>query len=254
MIGVPFYVMERVTGVILRPGRGTDPALTPARMRLLSNAVVNNLATIHEIDVHAAGLADLGRPDGYVQRQIAGWSKRYRNAQSDIIPALDSAQPWLEGNRPVEAGATLIHNDYKYDNVVLDRENLGRIVAVLDREMCTVGDPLMDLGTTLGYWIEPGDPNAMVSMFGLTALPGNLTRSQVLARYQQASGRYVEKPLFYYVYGVFKIAVIVQQIYARFLHGVTQDARFEVLIDVVRACGQMIELAIDSDRLSSSAE
>lgn len=250
VIGAPFYVMERVRGVILRARPPQGLHLSPALMGALSTALIDNLAAIHAVDVQAAGLADLGKPAGYVGRQIGGWTKRYRNAQTDEIPGVEEAIPWLERNMPTESGAAIIHNDYKYDNVVLAPHDLTQLIAVLDWEMCTLGDPLMDLGTTLGYWIEPNDPPALQGMFGLTTLPGNLDRQQLVARYEVASGRTVEHSLFYYVYGLFKIAVIIQQIYYRYRQGHTQDERFAGLLDVVVGCGHMAALALEKGRIS----
>jgi len=178
-------------------------ALMPNVMTRLSEQAIDTLAELHGLDVVAAGLADLGRPQGYVERQISGWTRRYRAAQTDEVPTLEQIMPWLEQSLPGDSGASLIHNDFKYDNLILDPADLTKVIAVLDWEMCTLGDPLMDLGTTLGYWIEANDPPALIGMFGLTALPGNLTRQQVLDRYKIASGREVKQPLFYYVYGLF---------------------------------------------------
>jgi len=253
VLGAPFYVMERVAGVILRARPPKDADLPPALMANLSAAAVDNLAEIHGLDYEVAGLGDLGHPDGYVQRQIEGWSRRYRKAQTDEVADIDAVMTWLAQNLPAESGAALIHNDYKFDNLVLDPDDLTRIKAVLDWEMCTIGDPLMDLGTSLGYWIEAGDPPALLGLLNLTALPGVYDRAQVVERYEQASGRAVRDPLFYYAYGVFKIAVIVQQIYARYRKGLTQDPRFAPLIHVVRACGETATLALEKGRISDLA-
>jgi aminoglycoside phosphotransferase (APT) family kinase protein len=242
--------MERVRGMVLRAQPPKGVTLTPAVMARLSEQAIDTLAELHGLDVAAAGLADLGRPQGYVERQISGWTRRYRSAQTDEVPALEQIMPWLAQHLPGDSGAALIHNDYKYDNLILDAADLTKVIAVLDWEMCTLGDPLMDLGTTLGYWIEANDPPALIGMFGLTALPGNLTRQQVLERYMAASGREVKQPLFYYVYGLFKIAVIIQQIYARYRQGHTQDTRFAKLDQVVRDCGQLAVLALAKDRIS----
>lgn len=247
VIGAPFYVMERVHGVILRP-QGAGP-LPPAQMTRLATAFIDNLAAIHAVDYGAAGLGDLGKPAGYGMRQISGWSKRYRAAQTDEIAGVEAAIPWLADHQPSTADATLIHNDYKYDNVILDPHDLTRIRAVLDWEMCTLGDPLMDLGTTLGYWIEPTDPPALQAMFGLTAWPGNLNRRQLVERYEAVSGRAIRDPLFYYLYGLFKIAVIIQQIYARYRQGHTHDPRFAGLLAVVQGYGQLITLALERGQL-----
>jgi aminoglycoside phosphotransferase (APT) family kinase protein len=157
---------------------------------------------------------------------------------------------WLAAHIPPETGAALIHNDYKYDNLLLDPQDLTRIRAVLDWEMCTLGDPLMDLGTLLGYWIEPGDPPALTRMFGLTTLPGNFTRDEVVARYAEASGRTLPDPLFYYVYGVVKIAGIIQQLYARYRRGQVPDMRFAVLGEVVQGCATAAARALETGRIS----
>jgi aminoglycoside phosphotransferase (APT) family kinase protein len=249
VIGAPFYIMERVQGVILRAATLQQVSIPPAEMRGLAVAFIENLAAIHAVDVAAAGLADLGKPAGYVSRQIGGWTKRYRAAQTDEIAGVEAAIPWLAQHMPTEAGATLIHNDYKYDNLVLAPADLSQIIAVLDWEMCTLGDPLMDLGTTLGYWIEPDDPPALQSMFGLTTLPGNLDRRQLVEHYSVASGREIRDPLFYFVYGLFKIAVIIQQIYYRYQQGHTQDARFADLLDVVCGYGELISAALERGRI-----
>ncbi len=250
IIGAPFYVMERVRGVILRRAAPDGIELTPQLMRNLSEAAVDHLANLHALDTAATGLADLGKPDGYVQRQVSSWAERYRRSATDAVPAMDEAAAWLAANVPTEpARASFIHNDYKYDNLVLDPANLTRITAVLDWEMATVGDPLMDLGTTLGYWAEENDHPAL-KPFNLTWWPGNLTRQEVVQRYAERSGRDVSKVLFYYVFGCFKIGVIVQQIYARYRQGHTQDPRFAGLTHVVQACADNARRAIALDKIS----
>jgi aminoglycoside phosphotransferase (APT) family kinase protein len=171
----------------------------------------------------------------------------------DDIPEIERVIEWLNATLPAESGAALIHNDYKYDNLVLDPSDLSNIAAVLDWEMATIGDPLMDLGTTLGYWIEADDPPEM-HMFGLTALSGNLNREQLVERYAQKNVRDIPHVVFYYVYGLFKIAVIVQQIYHRYKQGLTHDKRFALLIHIVRACGKMAALAIAKKRITRLQE
>ena len=250
VLGAPFYVMERLHGVILRGQPLPTLDLSPAAMHAIAVAVVDNLAAIHAVDYQAAGLGDLGRPAGYVERQIQGWHRRYRSAQTDELVSIEQLIDWLSGHLPADSGTTLIHNDYKFDNLMLNPAHLSEIIAVLDWEMCTLGDPLMDLGTPLGYWIEPGDPPALQALLGLTTLPGNLTRQQVVDRYTAVSSRPVNDPLFYYLYGLFKIAVIVQQIYARYQRGHTQDRRFAGLIEVVRACGSLAAAALARGTLS----
>ena len=227
VLGAPFYMMERRRGIILRRKLSKELQLDPPTFRRLGTAFIDNLARLHALDYQAAGLGDLGKPEGYVERQVNGWIARYDKAKTDEWPAMDETAKWLVENRPPESGAALIHNDYKYDNVVLDSNDLTRLIGVLDWEMCTIGDPLMDLGCTLAYWIQATDTEALQYFVpGPTFLPGNLTRQELLDRYAQTSGRDVGQVLFYYCYGLYKLAVIIQQIYARFARGFTQDARF----------------------------
>jgi aminoglycoside phosphotransferase (APT) family kinase protein len=250
ILGAPFYLMERVTGIILRAQPPAGLELTPDLMQRLSANSIDNLAAIHAVDYAAAGLGELGRPQGYVQRQMEGWSKRYQNARTDNIPAMESVATWLLAHQPASAGGCLIHNDYKYDNLVLDAQNPAEIVATLDWEMATLGDPWMDLGSTLGYWVDADDPSEWRQQaFGLTARPGNLNREQLVERYAARSGGPATDPVFYYVYGLFKIGVIVQQIYARYRQGLTQDARFAPLIELVRAASQVATRAIELGRI-----
>jgi len=206
----------------------------------LSEAFVDNLATLHTLDYRAVGLGGLGKPEGYIERQITGWAKRYKKAQTDLWPEFDETAAWLHDNMPAESGAALVHNDYKYDNLVLDSDDLTHIVAVLDWEMCTLGDPLMDLGTTLAYWTQADDdPRWKASAFGPTSLPGSLTRQQLVARYSEKTGQDVSDMTFYFCYGVFKLAVVVQQIYYRFSQGHTKDPRFANLNEMVGLLGRV---------------
>jgi len=251
VIGAPFYLMDRVRGVILRHQRlPAGVELPPETMRAISEAAVDGLAELHAVDYEAVGLGDFGRPEGYVRRQVEGWSERWRNARTDEVPGVDRAAGWLVEHQPAESGAALIHNDYKYDNLVLDRQDLPRILAVLDWEMSTVGDPLMDLGTSLGYWIDADDhPGLRLLPAGPTALPGNLSRIEVAERYAARTGRDVSHLVFFYVYGLFKIAVIAQQIYYRYRQGLTKDERFAGLIDAVRILGRTASRAIEKGRI-----
>ncbi len=250
VIGAPFYVMTRLQGIILRPQM--PPEMIPSRetMHGIAGAFVDNLVELHAIDPLEVGLGGLGRPEGYIWRQIDGWAKRYQKARTDDIPAMAAVADWLYSNIPSETGATLIHNDYKYDNLVLDPDDWTSIIGVLDWEMATIGDPLMDLGTSLGYWVEAGDPEAVRALrLSPTDLPGNPSREQLVERYARRSGRDVPNIVFYYVYGLFKLAVIVQQIYARYKGGYTQDPRFAGLIHAVRACGRMAMQAIEKGHI-----
>ena len=255
LLGAPFYVMTRLDGVILRAQMPEEMTPDPALMEQISAAFVDNLVDLHAVDYLKARLGDLGRPEGYVGRQINGWSKRYQNARSDDIREMEEVMAWLANNKPPESGAALIHNDYKYDNLVLDPADWSRIVGVLDWEMATIGDPLMDLGSSLGYWVEAGDPAEIRALrLSPTDLPGNPSRSELVERYARQSGRDVDNIVFYYVYGLFKLAVIVQQIYSRFLQGHTTDPRFAGLIYAVRACGRMAVAAIEKGRIDRLLE
>jgi aminoglycoside phosphotransferase (APT) family kinase protein len=250
VIGAPFYLMERVRGVILRARLPEGLTLTPDVMRRLSESFVENLVEIHGIDFLAAGLGDLGRPDGYVMRQIEGWTKRYYNARTDDVPEVEKLAVWLAEHAPPDSGRALIHNDYKYDNVVFAPDDLSRVVAVLDWEMATVGDPLMDFGTALGYWVDADDPEEWKQMgFGLTALPGNLRRRHLVELYARLSGRDVRDVVFYFAYALLKVAVIVQQIYHRYRQGFTTDPRFSNLGSLVRACGVLAGRAVEKRRI-----
>lgn len=250
VLGAEFYMMKRVRGVILRADIPEAMAPPPDLMARIAEAFIDNLVALHAVDYEAAGLGDLGRPAGYVRRQIEGWRRRYQQARTDDAPELERAAAWLAGYMPPESGAALIHNDYKYNNLVLDPQDWSRIVALLDWEMATLGDPLMDLGATLGYWIDVDDPPLMQTLrYSPTALPGNPTRVALVERYMQKSGRQLPDLVFYYVYGVFRLAVIIQQIYRRYKLGLTQDQRFAELDKEVKLCGQIAVQAIEKQRI-----
>ncbi|MFT6971327.1 MAG: aminoglycoside phosphotransferase (APT) family kinase protein [Roseivirga sp.] len=239
-----FYMMERVKGVILRSLPPKDLALTPTVMRSISEACIDNLADLHTMDLKAAGLTDFGKPDGYTQRQVEGWIGRYYKAETDQLESMDQVAGWLQKNIPAQKYVSFIHNDYKYDNLVLNPEKLDDIIAVLDWEMSTVGNPLMDLGTSLAYWAQAEDSEAL-KPFSLTWLPGNYTRSELVNRYEEKTGFDLSDQVFYYVFGAFKIGVIIQQIYARYKKGYTQDPRFANLIYAVKACGANAAKALE---------
>ncbi|MGB3467823.1 MAG: phosphotransferase family protein, partial [Cyclobacteriaceae bacterium] len=182
VLGTPFFMMERVKGVILRnkPPKSID--LTEELMRAVSTNAVKQLADLHQTDLEKSGLAGFGKPDGYVERQVNGWADRYAKAKTDEIEGIEASFDWLKQHLPPANQPAFIHNDFKYDNIVLDPQDLTSIKAILDWEMATVGDPLMDLGTTLAYWAEAGDSDAL-KPFNLTWLPGNLTREEVVSAY-----------------------------------------------------------------------
>jgi aminoglycoside phosphotransferase (APT) family kinase protein len=242
--------MERVTGAILRARPPAGVTLDADTMHRISSASVRTLAAIHALDYEAAGLAGFGKPAGYVERQVAGWRTRYAQAQTDEIAEIDRLGEWLERHQPPEASPALVHNDYKYDNLVLDPADLGRIVAVLDWEMATIGDSRLDVGSSLAYWADRNDPpwwrqQAMT----LTTLDGNLDRRGFVDAYAAASGREMAHPVFCYAYGLLKLATIVQQIYGRYRRGTATDPRFAPLGEVVRTCGRMAARAIERNRI-----
>jgi aminoglycoside phosphotransferase (APT) family kinase protein len=256
LIGARFYLMERVRGVILR-GDAPPPGITfsPELLRSVSTSLVDNLVDLHAVDVIRPPLSTMGRPEGYVERQVTGWTQRYFNAKTDEIPGVEAAAAWLARHLPSESSAAVVHNDYKYDNVVLDSNDLSRVTSVLDWEMATVGDPLMDLGTFIGYWGDPDDPEELRGRaYGPTALPGSLSRLQIVERYSKKSGRAVGSILFYYVFALFKIAVILQQIYKRYVEGHTRDPRFPALIQRVRALAHQADRALEMGRIDRLRE
>ena len=196
-----------------------------------------------------SNLISLGKPKGFVKRQVKGWGERYFRAETDDIRSMNFTTEWMESNLPKTSAYSFIHNDYKYDNLVLDANSLN-IIAVLDWEMATVGDPLMDLGTSLAYWVEKNEHPAL-QQFSLTWVEGNLNRQQVIEKYAELRGVDMEDVLFYYVFGCFKLATIAQQIYARYKKGLTNDKRFEGLIHVVKSCGKNAENAIKYNRINN---
>lgn len=248
VMGVKFYLMKRVKGVILRNRLPVDIKVSEESFLSLSKATIDQLVKLHQIEIHSTGLDALGKPDGYVQRQVEGWIKRFFNAQTDDIPSMKEVAEWMQKNIPISSRTSFIHNDFKYDNLVLNPNNLKEIIAILDWEMATVGDPLMDLGTTLAYWAEASDPDAL-KPFNLTWMPGNFTRNEVVEYYQQQSGSSIDNIVFYYAFGAFKVGVICQQIYHRYKQGLTNDPRFASLIYVIRACGENARRAIETNKI-----
>lgn len=248
VIGAPFYLMERLPGVILRPANTPLMDLAPDLLRSVAASLIDNLVALHALDIEATGLAQLGRPEGYVERQVEGWIKRYRLAETDSIAAMNRVAEWIVGHPPVSQEPTLLHNDYKFDNVLLDPDDLTRVRGVLDWEMATVGDPLMDVGAMLAYWMEAGDGET-ARHYNVTWLPGQPTRQEVADRYARQSGRYLSGIMFYYVFGLFKNAVIAQQIYARWKQGHSQDPRFGRLLPLVVELAEKAERALTTGRL-----
>jgi len=228
VLGSDFYVMERVEGAIPRarmpPELGTDPRL----MAALGERFVDLLAELHAVDPVAAGLDGLSRGPGYVRRQVEGWSERYRRAKTWNVPSFERVMHWLDANRPDDVGACVIHNDFRLDNLVLDREDPLTIRAVLDWELATIGDPLMDLGSSLAYWVQADDGLAgRLFRRQPSHLPGMPTRAQIVARYGERTGTSTDGWVFYEVFGLFRLAVIAQQIYYRYHHKQTRNPAFK---------------------------
>lgn len=236
VMDAPFFLMEKVNGVVLRNQLPSVTNLDSVFFKKLSIETIDGLLELHKLELEKSGLLQLGKPEGYVKRQVEGWSERYLNSQTDEIKEMLELIDWLKSHQPTESRTAFIHNDYKYDNLVLKSWEDPSIVAVLDWEMATVGDPSMDLGTSLAYWAEEGDAD-ILKMFNLTHVPGNLSRNEVLEYYAKHSGFDLKNMDFYYAFGLFKVGVIAQQIYKRYTLGFASDPRFAGLIHVVRAAG-----------------
>jgi aminoglycoside phosphotransferase (APT) family kinase protein len=227
VIGGPFYLMEYRPGVTLdtRFPEGTEA--TPDLARRISETVVDTLVELHQVDYREAGLESFGKPEGFLERQVKGWVDRYHRSKTDDIPGAERLMAWLASRLPQSPAPTIIHNDYKLNNMILNPEDLAEVVAIVDWEMATIGDPLFDLAVTLSYWIEPGDPELLRQMMPtVTQLPGFYTREEFIQRYAEKSGRSVDGLDYYLVFAYFKLAVILQQIYFRWKRGQTQDPRF----------------------------
>ena len=227
LIGVPFYVMERREGVVVDDSfpDGVEP--TRGLCRGISHTVADTLAELHAVDPDDVELGDLGRPEGFLERQVRGWIGRYEKSRTDEIEEVGPLAGWLARNIPESPQPTIIHNDYKLNNLVLNPEDLTEVRAVLDWEMATVGDPLFDLAVSLSYWTEPRDSRELREVMPtVTSTPGFMTREAFMDRYAHSSGRDLSEMHWYVVFGYFKLAVILQQIYARWKRGQTGDARF----------------------------
>jgi aminoglycoside phosphotransferase (APT) family kinase protein len=234
-LGGDFYVMERLGGLILRGDLPAGPDLTPRQARELSGRVVDRLVQLHSVDIDAAGLADLGKGAGYVERQVRGWTGRFEKARTDDVGDFAEVIGWLAENRPGETRICLVHNDYRLDNLVLDGPETLRVTGVLDWELATLGDPLMELGSTLSYWVQADDDDVMkASRRQPTHLPGMYTREEFVAHYAEAAGIEVGDWRFYEVYGLFRLAVVIQQLYRRYRDGDTHNPAFKDFGQFVR--------------------
>src|SRR5262249_44886316 len=206
ILGAPFYLMERIQGIIIRRELPPGLEVAPAKARQLNESFIDNLARLHGLDYAAIGLSDLGKPEGYLERQVRGWIERYHGSKTHDISGVAQLSQWLPQNLPLSPPPSLIHNDYKFDNIVLSAGDPSRIIGLLDWEMCTIGDPISDLGTALAYWIDANDPEELQRFrWGPTSYPGSLTREALLERYAQQTGRDVSHIAFHLVFARFKL-------------------------------------------------
>ena len=235
IVGAPFYVMERREGVIVDASfpEGVEP--TDELRRGISRMVVDTFVELHAVDWQKAGLGELGRPEGFLERQVKGWIGRYDKAKTEEIEEVEPLTEWISRGIPDSPPATIVHNDYKLNNLLLNPEDLTEVRAVLDWEMTTIGDPLFDLAVSLSYWVEAGDSQELKEVLPTVAsTPGFMTRREFIDRYAEQSGRDLSNVHWYVVFGYFKLAVILQQIYARWHSGQTKDERFADFDERVR--------------------
>ncbi len=250
IIGAPFYIMSKVSGEIITSKEAHKRQISPDEFKTISNTWLDTFVSFHDIDYKATGLKDLGRPEGYVERQVSNWGKQYLAAATDEVPSAVKVMAWMQENQPKSYDHTIIHNDFKYDNVVFKDDSWNQITAILDWEMCTLGDPLMDLGTSLGYWTTADDPDFMKQgLQSSTVMKGNPSRMDIVQQYALKSGRNIDNLVFYYAYGLFKIAVIAQQIYYRFKHGHTKDPKFAHLNKASALCCNTAWQAIQKNQI-----
>jgi aminoglycoside phosphotransferase (APT) family kinase protein len=234
IIGVPFYLMERRRGLVIRRDLPDEVGSNLSLRRRVGESMIDTLAALHAVDIYSSGVVGIGKPAGFVTRQVRGWTDRWHRAKTTELPEVDVVIRWLNERIPPDPDPgskfppTLVHNDFKLDNVMLDPENPARVVAVLDWEMCTVGDPLVDLGILLCYWPQKDDPEARRdSISSVTTEEGWLTRAEVVGRYAAKTGRDLSGIAFYEIFALFKITVVLQQIFFRYYNGQTHDQRFK---------------------------
>jgi aminoglycoside phosphotransferase (APT) family kinase protein len=251
IIGCPFYVMERLQGIILRKDLPKGMTLSSEQAGALCEKLLDAHVELHSINYKQIGLASYGKPEGYVRRQVEGWSKRYRAARTPDAPDFEAGMTWLNEKMPADSKKPgIVHNDFRFDNVVLDANDPMKIIGVLDWELSTIGDPLMDVGNSLAYWIQPSDPPEMQAMRLMpTDLEGMYTREKLVQRYAEKSGREFGNIDFYYCFGMFRLAVIAQQIYYRFYHGQTKDQRFQTMIYAVQVLEKASQRVIEQSKL-----
>ena len=250
ILGAPFYIMEKVDGIILSAREAQKRQPAPKSFQTIANSWLDTFVELHNLDYREAGLESLGKPAGYVERQVTNWSAQYKAAATDEVVSAEKVMAWMQDHQPKAYQHSLIHNDYKYDNLVFKDDSWQEVAAILDWEMCTLGDPLMDLGTSLGYWTTASDPEFMkLGLPSPTVLPGNPLRSEIVGAYAAGSGSDVSNLVFYYAYGLFKVAVIAQQIYFRYKHGYTSDPRFSELDKASALCCDTAWRAIQKNQI-----
>jgi aminoglycoside phosphotransferase (APT) family kinase protein len=244
IIGRPFYLMEKIEGII--PRKTFPMSVSPTQAHGLCMELIDVHVALHQIDIEKTGLIELGKAEGYIQRQVSGWNKRYKNATIEgSMPAVELMQ-WLEDNQPEDTKACLIHNDYKFDNVVISKKQPYKIIAVLDWEMATIGSPLMDLGCSLAYWIEKNDPPELQAIRMMpTNIEGMMTRQEIIDYYGKQTNTDMRHFNYFYIFGLFRLAVIVQQIYKRYVQGKTTNPAFKSFGEIAKVLIRQAEL-IDS--------
>lgn len=244
VIGSEFYVMDRLDGIILRRDLPPDLGLDAVALETLCRNMVDTLVRLHRVDPSQAGLDRLDKGPGYVSRQIGGWAARFRAARTPDVPDFESTMRWLDDHQPDDVAHVVIHNDYRFDNLVLDRADPTRIIGVLDWEMATVGDPLMDLASALTYWVHADDPAVFQAMRRQpTHAPGMWRRMDVVDHYCAQMGFEMtpQRWRWYEVYGAFRLTVIAQQIYYRYFHGQTTNPMYGEFVETVRFFDGMCE-------------
>ena len=250
ILGSQFYIMEKVDGIILNYKEAKKRNIEAKDYKTIANSWLDTFVALHNVDYKEIGLSDLGKPEGYVERQVTNWGKQYLKAKTDDFPEAEIVMKWMQENQPTAYNYCLIHNDYKYDNVVFKDDSWREIASVLDWEMATLGDPLMDLGTSLGYWTVATDHDFVKQGIpSPTIFEGNPIRSEIAEMYAQKSGKNVDNLVFYYAFGLFKIAVIAQQIYYRYKKGFTTDPRFANLNKASELCCKLALKSIKTSKI-----
>jgi len=250
VIGKPFYLMEKKEGIILTLKEAKNRAIPPKDFAVIADSWLNTFVELHQVNYEDIGLSDLGKPAGYVERQVNNWCKQYEKAATMQYDEVNKVMTWLNENKPVEYDHCLIHNDFKYDNIIFKDDTWKEVTAVLDWEMSTLGDPLMDLGSSIAYWTMDSDgPLVTQGLPSPTTLPGNPSRSEIVEQYAQKSGQKIDHIVFYYAFGLFKLCVIAQQIFYRYHNGLTTNQKFAQLDQSSKFVCLMAWQAIQKQRL-----